>query len=174
MVYVDQPKCLFKFAYRIPDRDWVLDPAACAACDACYWTEHRSQNRPRQAVYQFCLPFRPSASLTAATDFDFCRSARWLQRLSCLLFMLKRYSLRWIVLLALLSQVFANTERVSRQLSGPLRVAFAPHPFLSHWAVSAPIAHELLQRGHLALVRFEVLVSELVTHSRNGSSDCQI
>ena len=34
-----------------------------------------------------------------------------------------------------------------------LRIAFAPHPFLSHWAVSAPIAQELLQRGHKVLVR---------------------
>lgn len=34
----------------------------------------------------------------------------------------------------------------------PLRVAFAPHPFLSHWAVSAPVAQELLDRGHSVLV----------------------
>lgn len=35
----------------------------------------------------------------------------------------------------------------------PLRVVFAPHPFLSHWAVSAPVAQELLDRGHRVLVR---------------------
>ena len=34
----------------------------------------------------------------------------------------------------------------------PLRIVFAPHPFLSHWAVSAPIAQELLDRGHHILV----------------------
>ena len=35
----------------------------------------------------------------------------------------------------------------------PLGVIFAPHPFLSHWAVSAPVAQELLDRGHRVLVR---------------------
>ena len=40
----------------------------------------------------------------------------------------------------------------------PLKIAFAPHPFLSHWAVSTPIARELLQRGHKALVSTLVVV----------------
>ena len=39
----------------------------------------------------------------------------------------------------------------------PLRVVFAPHPFLSHWAVSAPIAQELLHRGHRVLVSMHSL-----------------
>ena len=54
--------------------------------------------------------------------------------------------------LALLGRAFANFTATAHQRPEQLRIAFAPHPFLSHWAVSAPIARELLQRDHKALV----------------------
>lgn len=81
-------------------------------------------------------------------------------------YMLRRHILQLLLLLALLARTFANFTSVTPvtpnpQVQQPLRVAFAPHPFLSHWAVSAPIAHELLSRGHKVLVRLNhCLVSE--------------
>jgi len=66
--------------------------------------------------------------------------------------MLKRQGLQLLLQLALAVQAFANFTSTIEDRVGPLRIAFAPHPFLSHWAVSAPIAHELLQHGHKALV----------------------
>lgn len=77
--------------------------------------------------------------------------------------MLRRHTVQLLLLLALLAQTSANftlVTSVTHQLKQPLRVAFAPHPFLSHWAVSAPIAQELLSRGHKVLVRLEPLDSE--------------
>ena len=67
--------------------------------------------------------------------------------------MLWRQPLQLLLFLALFAQTHANFTAIARQPQQPLRVAFAPHPFLSHWAVSAPIAQELLERGHKALVR---------------------
>lgn len=65
--------------------------------------------------------------------------------------MLKEQGLLLLLQLALAVQAFGNFTSVTEDRPVPLRIAFAPHPFLSHWAVSAPIAHELLQRGHKAL-----------------------
>ncbi|DBA80999.1 TPA: hypothetical protein ACH3X2_007205 [Trebouxia sp. C0005] len=65
--------------------------------------------------------------------------------------MLKRHGLSLLLQLALIAPALASLTTVNESRAGPLRIAFAPHPFLSHWAVSAPIAHELLQRGHKAL-----------------------
>ena len=74
--------------------------------------------------------------------------------------MRRRHDLQLLLLLALLARTFANFTSLTSGTSvtpppraqQPLRVAFAPHPFLSHWAVSAPIAQELLSRGHKVLV----------------------
>lgn len=75
-------------------------------------------------------------------------------------YMLRRYTVQLLLLLALLARTasanFTLVTSVTHQLKQPLRVAFAPHPFLSHWAVSAPIAQELLSRGHKVLVRLEM------------------
>lgn len=67
--------------------------------------------------------------------------------------MLRRQCLQLLLFLALSAQTQANFTTIAPQSQQPLRIAFAPHPFLSHWAVSAPIAQELLKRGHKALVR---------------------
>ncbi|DBB08133.1 hypothetical protein WJX82_009623 [Trebouxia sp. C0006] len=65
--------------------------------------------------------------------------------------MLKLHGLSLLLQLALTAPALASLTSVNESSAEPLRIAFAPHPFLSHWAVSAPIAHELLQRGHKAL-----------------------
>jgi len=68
------------------------------------------------------------------------------------LYMLKLHGLSLLLQLALTAPALASLTSVNESRAEQLRIAFAPHPFLSHWAVSAPIAHELLQRGHKALV----------------------
>lgn len=70
--------------------------------------------------------------------------------------MLKLHGLSLLLQLALTAPALASLTSVNESSAQPLRIAFAPHPFLSHWAVSAPIAHELLRRGHKALVRHTV------------------
>ncbi|KAL3135835.1 hypothetical protein ABBQ32_007395 [Trebouxia sp. C0010 RCD-2024] len=65
--------------------------------------------------------------------------------------MLRRQCLQLLLFLALSAQTHANFTAITYQSEQSLRIAFAPHPFLSHWAVSAPIAQELLKRGHKAL-----------------------
>ena len=72
------------------------------------------------------------------------------------LYMLKLHGLSLLLQLALTAPALASLTSVNESGPEPLRIAFAPHPFLSHWAVSAPIAHELLQRGHKALVSHTV------------------
>lgn len=135
---VEHPRCYCPATFR----DWIAVPVRRRAV----------AHKVHFAIFElfFVDRFRDCtarARLSSVTSLH-----QSIRRFESICYMRKRQSLHLLLQLALTVQTLANFTSNNDDHTKSLRIAFAPHPFLSHWAVSAPIAHELLLRGHKALV----------------------